>query len=60
MSYVKVVKYYCITCDQPIYKLCSKFKGNEEDVWLFESPLTEMTGFTLFWDRPQSSLINLD
>ena len=45
MSYVKVVKYYCITCDQPIYKLCSKFKGNEEDVWLFESPLTENDRF---------------
>ena len=27
---VKGTKYYCITCDQSICNLCSKFEGNGE------------------------------
>ena len=49
-------KYYCITWDLPICNLCSKFEGNgeigvfgkQENELLFESSLTEMTGFTTF------------
>ena len=33
--------------------------GKQENVLLFEIPLTEKTGFTICWNRLQSNLINL-
>ena len=52
----KKTKYYRITWEQPTCNFCSKFEGmknqavgKQENVLLFESPLTEMTGLTTFW-----------